>query len=287
MSPLLTALADRLVVALIVLLAVAAVAFMWFVPKRQAAGWVAKASAPDDKRAELENAARATLVQFFGGIALLLALIATLTQIVDARKASERTLRQTIAQQMSSQFTEAVAQLASSALEVRLAGIYSLERLAKDSEDRRETIVPLMLAYMRSRHPVGSPERTAVLKGLERRVAADGSGKYEPACKSPYANAWQDTQAALNLVLRFPVVAQKDFDLRRADLIGVVVEDGANFMKADLHEASLAGAHLEGARFDHAELFDASLMYACVRRATFDGVDRRSVDQRAAEGLVP
>lgn len=268
-------------ISLALLAAVVVIIAVWWIPKWQARGWN-DATVSVEKKAELENSARTTLVQVVGGVALILTFGATLTQIIDTRKATDETLRQTIGQQNALRFTEGVGQLASPTLEVRLAGIYGLEQLAIDTEARRPAIVQLMLAYLRAHHPVGSPDRSEDLAGLRRRAAAP-PGTFASPCKSTYVNAWQDTQAALNVVLRFPAVARQRYDLRRTDLIGVVVPRGADLRKADLHNAWLAGAQLQGARLDDAQLYNASLLYACIRDATLPNLRKQFVNDDGAE----
>lgn len=58
--------------------------------------------------------------------------------------------------QVADRFTRAVDQLGSGKLEVRLGGIYGLERIARESPDSRLVVTEVLSAYVRQRAP-GTP----------------------------------------------------------------------------------------------------------------------------------
>lgn len=55
--------------------------------------------------------------------------------------------------QITDRFTNAIEQLGSKELAVRLGGIYALERIARDSPDYRSQIMEVLTAYVRERAP--------------------------------------------------------------------------------------------------------------------------------------
>jgi hypothetical protein len=55
--------------------------------------------------------------------------------------------------QIAKRFTRAVDQLGSKELDVRLGGIYGLERLACESRDDHGPIIEILTAYVRERAP--------------------------------------------------------------------------------------------------------------------------------------
>jgi hypothetical protein len=62
-----------------------------------------------------------------------------------------------------------VEQLGSDKLEVRLGGIYSLERISKESPDDYCTVMENLAAFVRERSRRNEAERTAL--NLEQRVS--------------------------------------------------------------------------------------------------------------------
>ena len=66
-------------------------------------------------------------------------------------------------------FAKAVEQLGSDKLEVRLGGIYSLERISKESPDDYWTVMENLTAFVRERSRRNEAERTS--QDLEQRVS--------------------------------------------------------------------------------------------------------------------
>src|SRR5215208_6954098 len=115
------------------ILALLIVAFLWFVPQLQ--GEYFSQKVPAKERPALVNEYRRTWAQIVGGVGLLLGLYFTWRRI----EISERELEATRDQQVTERFTRAIEQLGATddkgnkKLEIRLGGIYALERIARDS----------------------------------------------------------------------------------------------------------------------------------------------------------
>src|SRR5215210_5612689 len=125
------------------------VAFLWFVPQLQ--GEYLQ-EVPAEDRPTLVNEYRRTWAQIIGGFLLLFGLYFTWRRV----EISERTLEATRDQQVTERFTRAIDQLGSShedrnpRLEVRLGGIYALERIARDSpKSDYSTVMEVLTAYVR------------------------------------------------------------------------------------------------------------------------------------------
>jgi hypothetical protein len=169
--------------------------------------------------------------------------------------------------QVTNRYTQAITQLGAELhdggpnLEVRLGGIYALERLAKDSPSDHWTIVEVLAAYIRE-----NSKKSAHVFVKAPRV---------------------DVQAALTVIARRTV--PKDFpepgpiDFRRVRIRGALLGRGllekVNFGEAVLREVNLVGADLSnsflqkadlrGAIFFNTRLDGAQLMAADLRRAVF------------------
>ena len=145
--------------------------------------------------------------------------------------------------QVTDRYTKAIEQLGSEKLDVRIGGIYALERVARDSAQDHPTVMEVLSAFIRehSRTPPAGP-------GLER---------------------WPlpDVQAAVVVVRRRN--AKRDLqpiDLSGADLAAADLA-GVNFRGADLHGADLHGADLHGADLTTANLRGTNLTAANLRHA--------------------
>ncbi|MFE7903041.1 pentapeptide repeat-containing protein [Streptomyces sp. NPDC057424] len=154
--------------------------------------------------------------------------------------------------QVTERYVEAIKLLSSGSLTQRLGGIYSLERIMRDSEKDHATIVEVLAAFIRDSAP-------------EIPVAPDGSSPNE-ARSSPE----EDVQAALAVLGRRPECIEEEArlnlsrtNLRGADLLEARLA-GANLADSSLEGASLfgadlRGAYLDGVRLDQADLSEARL----------------------------
>jgi hypothetical protein len=216
-------------------------------------------------RFKLQNDARGALLQGLAGGVLLLGAYFTWRQVQTSReqlqhnaKATEEQLRAardqlTLARegQITERFTRAIDQLGSGHLDVRLGGIYALERIARDSPDDRATIGEVLTAYVRG-HAPWPP-------ALEGQAAADLPMTEIPRLRIRAA----DVQAAMTVLGRGRF-ADPDPEVRRLDLADT-----------DLRRVHLAGADLRRARLIGADLRDAYLGDANLRQARVGGADLR------------
>src|SRR5262245_58354446 len=109
---------------------------LWTIPQQQVERYQSQLNRKEFLDAE--NNARATLAQIIGGLVLLIGLYLTWRNI---RVAEEGKLTE--------RFSEAVELLGSEKRNVRLGGIYALERIARDSQKDHWTVIEVLMAYAR------------------------------------------------------------------------------------------------------------------------------------------
>jgi Pentapeptide repeats (8 copies) len=145
--------------------------------------------------------------------------------------------------EITSRYSAAIDQLGSATLDVRLGGIYALERIMHDSAADQPTIVEVLSAFVRE-HAAGVAAK-----------ASDSVSAHKPPA---------DIGAALDVLGRRDAArdGQSAEDLEGADLAGYYL---ANI---DLDDAALYDADLTGA-----ELADATLVGTSASHAIFKGAD--------------
>jgi hypothetical protein len=157
--------------------------------------------ASDDARLQAASGFRTTVIAGLAGLAALGSLVM-----------AARTYRLTQQGQITDRYTKAIEQLGSDKPEVRLGGIYALERIAKDSAPDGATIAEVLTAFIRGRAPWPS-------------ARPDQPGGDTPIDEIPFLRyRAPDVQAALTVLGRQPSMSESrplnlsDTDLRRADL---------------------------------------------------------------------
>ena len=108
---------------------------LWKVPQWQVVGLLRDVSTNE---LDSVDERRRTLTQIIGGFGLLTGLYLTYRRISATEDG-----------QITERFTKAIDQLGSEKLEVKLGGIYALERIARDSEKDHWTIMEVLTAFLR------------------------------------------------------------------------------------------------------------------------------------------
>jgi hypothetical protein len=258
--------------------------------------------------ANLQNEMRKTLVQVVGGVFALLALYFTYRRV----KVSEQG-------HITDRYTKAIEQLGAITpdnkpnLEVRLGGIYALERIAFDSPRDHWSIMEVLTAYVRHNAPASSESATeaqtlitsiprpateiqAILTVLGRRRLGHKRERKEQYLElghcdlrgaflhvSSMGNAsfylsnleWTVFQSSHLEGARFGSVHGKWAYFTGAHL------QGADFDGANLEEATFNGAHLERASFTRAHLKEASFVGTHLQGTSFVGAVGLDVEQFA------
>ena len=177
--------------------------------------------------------------------------------------------------QITERFSKAIEQLASDKPEVILGGIYTLERIARDSEPDQWTIMEVLTAFVRQNAPIikenesQSPEDQE--KFLKLRISIRAcltviAERKHPDLENKYIDLTEVNISGFNLV-GFKL---KGFKLTGAYLTGAYLE-GANLSGADLSGAYLSGAYLYKADLTGAYLYKADLTGADLTGANLTG----------------
>ena len=169
--------------------------------------------------------------------------------------------------QITERFTRAIDQLGDDKMEIRLGGIYALERIAYESSDEHGPILEVLTAYVREnspwppRHPHATTE-AAPAPQADHESEIQGT----PQDDDTPPEASVDIKAILTVLSRRDRThehkAPVSLDLARTNLRGVQAR------KIDLRSANLAGAQLQEANLADAQLQGASLADAQLRRAS-------------------
>ena len=154
---------------------------------------------------------------------------------------------------MTDRYTKAIEQLGSKELDVRIGGIYALERIARDSAKDHPAVMEVLAAFIREHSreqwPPPDPDNPDQLRLTRPDVQA-------AATVAGRRNAKRDI---------------RPIDLTRADLTRTDLT-GAH-LPARLDGADLTGVHLTGARLNDADLTGAHLNDADLTRARLTGTD--------------
>lgn len=215
-----------------------------------------------DKAADRQTAITNTR----GNLALLLAGLGAVSGLAF----TARTYRLSQTGQLTDRYSKAVEQLGSDQIEVRLGGIYALERLMRDSPADQPTILETLAAFVRQ-HAPRMPAPTSIKR--DRRVLGRRS-----VTASPAERPRQDVQAVLTVLgRRRRVEGESLIDLSRTALRGALLAHAeladAVLAGTDLTRAVLAGADLTGAHLVGAKLMDANLHTAKLHLADFTEAD--------------
>src|SRR5262249_21472271 len=246
-----------------------------FIPKRRAAAVAeTNASIKPDELFKIENEARKTLSQIIGGIVLIIGLLFTGVNLAVTQREAERSRSLDQEGQITDRFTKAINQLDSkNAIELRLGGIYALERIAKDSERGHWTIMEVLTAYVRE-HASREKQGNSMKPSAGRRAR---NTKQEENAKPP-----TDIQAVLTVIGRRKIPEMGEtgkLNLRGTILPNVDLEDanlsGANLAYAILLGANLSGSNLAEAGFSRANLRGAYFISTNLAGAYFDEADLR------------
>jgi hypothetical protein len=177
---------------------------------------------------------------------------------------SRRTLNLTEQGQVTDRYTKAIEQLGSDKLDVRIGGIYALERVARDSARDHPTVMEVLSAFVREHSHEPWPP-------------SGPGGRERPRSTRP------DVQAAVTVIGRRDA---KRVDLGGADLTRADLTE-ANLAIANLDGANLTGANLDGANLDGASLYGAILrnanLHATLLRADLGSADLTGADLTRAD----
>lgn len=187
----------------------------------------------EHKNLELENSLITTSIQALGGFFFLLSAYFTW-----------RSLQISEDQQLTDRFVKAIDLLSHEKTEIRIGGLFALERIAIDSPEDHWRVMEMITSFIRKRSPVKSDCDNTDLPQITEEI-----------------------QIALNILRR----RDKNRDPKELKTYFIDLHE-TNLTKADLR-----GCWLEGASFINSSLIDAYLDNAVLNRATFRHSDLRNI----------
>jgi hypothetical protein len=230
------------------------------------------------ERLQVQNSARATLLQGLGGVAVLLGADFTFGQLTVSRKQLQRTAEEHQEQfnlaergQITERFTRAVDQLGGGSEDVRLGGVYALQQISRDASLESSAIHEILAAYIR----IHSPWHREHDRGPVRVEAIPRLRDSAPAVQAAMLvlgrRKWEAPDLPLGLM---------GTDLRRLRLSDIDIPGGANLAHVLLWRSSLINASLKRANFCEAKLGGTDLRHAGLKEADLRRADLRSADLR-------
>ena len=175
-------------------------------------------------------------------------------------------------------------------IEVRLGGLYSLQRIMQDGQRDEETIAKIFYAYVRENAKKDETKKATEMRE-DVQTALDIIGQFNRAWKdigkevplSSRINFSRANLAGYSITgINFKDSILEDVDLSRLELKGMIFSNanlaranlfGANLEEANLLSANLLSANLSGANLFSADLEDANLIHADLEDANLFGAD--------------
>lgn len=189
-------------------------------------------------RLDAESAIRTSILQLLGGVLLVAGLYFT-----------AKGFRLTREGHITDRYAKSIEQIGHERLDVRIGGIFALERIARDSPTDRQTAVEMLTAFVREHTRVDS--RTP----SKENVSAD-------------------VQAALSVLGRRPGAGVEH---RRLDFYHCGLND-ANLAGVNMQRAMFYYSRLVQTRFSNANLDEAGLSFCEAERAAFTGASARKAN---------
>jgi hypothetical protein len=277
---------------LVILLLVFLFRLLWLLWLRQYLEWGNVKTLEIEKRVGLKIEFIKTAAQILGGIFFLVTIYVA-WQNMDLTKEKNRSdLYLAQEKQTTDLFVQAIKQLGGEKLEVRLGGIYALERIARDSAKDHGPIMEVLTAYVRENAPWPRENTSQALKKrpwtkkglplMHNLVSEEGELRLQPDT---------DIQAILTVIGRLGSAYGKGqaqrLDLRKTDLEGADLRE-AHLEKAHLEQANLSRSRLEGAKLGGTRLDLALLIGAHLERALLNEayLERAALVEVRLDGAV-
>jgi uncharacterized protein YjbI with pentapeptide repeats len=234
-----------------------------------------------DRFNQLVEEYRRAVLELFGGFLLVSALEAgrrRASAVEELARVGVQILNLTAEAQATDRMVKAVAQLSAvdqngnKQIELRLGGIYTLERIALGVPDAHWPIMEILVAYLR-RNAASSLSHQRSEAGEDIQGVVTVLGRRQFKCDHAALNLRGITFSGMDL--RGVQLSEADFS--EASLEGAVLVEahleGANLTGANLRDAQLTDAYLEGARLTKADLAGATAYRVHLARAVLTGAN--------------
>jgi len=239
---------------------------------------VTKLLSEDKQKIQLEITK--TRLQIATPIAVLIGVCVAIWRAASADKIAKTAIDQVRIANKSSKITEdgkitdrfskAIELLGSDKIEIRLGGIYALDRIAKESKKDHLPIIKIFASYIREKSKID--EKDIIPK---RKVFFVGESK------NGYDNKLVEEDIyTISSVLR-PKSNVTGIDLSNSYLRGVDFS-GTNLIGVNLNKANLKGANLVGAYLTNSNLKKVNLEGADLEGADLEGSDLEGANLKEA-----
>jgi uncharacterized protein YjbI with pentapeptide repeats len=261
-----SSLLNELIIPIAIVVILLLTLIIWYLPKFYVQSLPNEAGKTFDRenaKLKLEDDTRKTFAQIVGGAVLLGGLVFTFN-----------TFRLQQEGQFTDRFTKAVTQIGDDKLEVRLGGLYALERIAKDSPKDHWTVMEILSAYVREK----AKKKDEIVKNTESNSNKIESNEIDEAKEIPKIAT--DVQAALTIIGRrkseqdskTDKINLSGTDLSGADLSKSNLSD-ANLMNVNLIWANLSKSNLKGIDLRYSNLANADLSTSNLSKGKLTGVN--------------
>jgi hypothetical protein len=274
---------------------VLAAAIVWalFVPL---ADWLARHDVGPAKPALLQtarDAARGRLLTLAAGLFAAGALVFTALNFTLSR----RTFELTEQGQVTDRYTKAIEQLGDGKLDVRIGGIYALERVARDSARDHPVVIEVLTAFIREhsreqwplpKHEIDPAPPRETRPDVQAAITVVGRRSAKHDLQPMNLTGANLTGADLTGVTTHrPTITRTDPSSGAINVVTYTDVTGANLTHADLTDAILTGAdltaaNLESAKLASADLTGANLESALLILAVLTGADLTAANLRRA-----
>lgn len=227
------------------------------------------------------------IFQVLGGSIVILGVYFTWEEFRTSRetlKNSQETIRTTQQGQITDRFTRAIDQLGKSDdvpgkannLAIRLGGIYSLERIARDSVEADQS----------KEKNKGKNDHWVIMEILTTYIRQNAGWTVDKEKETVSPQISPDVQAILTVLGR-RYLKYNEGESQRLNLRGTDMR-GANLNEANLNGADLAGSHLDeaqlnGASLNQANFYVVSLKGAFLNRAQLKNAVLQGADMSEAD----
>jgi uncharacterized protein YjbI with pentapeptide repeats len=313
---------------------VTSVPYVWNLPKEEVTVLLkeptVKGQTSPKEKAELIDKYRSTLISGIGTLATIFGAVVLIRNVDLAVKklkqdADKNKVDKDLAESrlISERFSKSIEQIGSEIIHIRLGGIYSLEKIARDSPKDQWTVMEVLSAFIREESPYELKEASSIEEDMKlpkvsvdvqaaltvigrRKVDNKNIQKLDLSktnlnhANLQQANLTGSILRETNLFyadLRDAVLIGSDLrsEMRFADLSGADLRQailsgtdlsGATLAKSDLSNANLSGTKLLGAKLYNAKLGGASLNNADFFRASLNDTDLSGVDIKDAKNIT-
>jgi hypothetical protein len=215
---------------------------------------------------------REPVISLATGIGGLFAIWVAFGQFQTARLRHEEQTRADLQRRITETFIKATEQLGSEKIDVRLGGIYTLERISKESPVDYWPVMETLCAFVR-----GRPRAKELKAGSDSLLYSAAEGQDDAGgCPT-------DIQAVLTVIGRRHEKSREHERMRGRHIdLSYANLQKSNLTFAHLEWAFMVGVHLEGANLIHAGLENADISNGHLERAYLVGADLRRANLRSA-----